>query len=199
MISKAFLLDYLKDIREQEIIKENEYDFAIKIKESLLDAIINFVVHVPTEVNMNNYLNLQVKKIKESAKLPKRGSDYAAGYDLFACIDKPIIIEPHTTCKIGTGLAFALPHGFFGAIFARSGLATNQGLRPANCVGVCDEDYRGEYIVALHNDKDEPQIIQPNNKIAQLVLMPYFSLNFQEVDELSITDRGDGGFGSTGK
>lgn len=148
---------------------------------------------------MSNILNIQVKKVKEAARLPERGSEYAAGYDLFACISESITIPPHSTIKIGTGLAFAPPHGFFGAIFARSGLSTKQGLRPANCVGVCDEDYRGEYIVALHNDTDWDRIIHPNDKIAQLVLMPYFSLNFQEVDELNTTSRGDGGFGSTGE
>ena len=91
-----------------------------------------------------------------------------------------------------------LPNGYFGAIFARSGLATKQGLRPANCVGVCDEDYRGEYIVALHNDTNEDKIVQPNERIAQLVLLPYIQCDFIE-DELSETERGAGGFGSTGK
>lgn len=150
-------------------------------------------------ININNILDLQVKKLKENARLPKRGSDYAAGYDLFACVDKTVVIPPHSTVKIGTGLSFALPSGVFGAIFARSGLSTKNGLRPANCVGVCDEDYRGEYIVALHNDSDYEQYINPNDKIAQLVVLPYFELNFYEVKNLSETNRGDGGFGSTGK
>lgn len=150
-------------------------------------------------MNISNILDLQVKKLKENAKLPQRGSDYAAGYDLFACVDKTVVVPSHSTVKIGTGLSFALPSGVFGAIFARSGLSTKNGLRPANCVGVCDEDYRGEYIVALHNDSDYEQYINPNDKIAQLVVLPYFELNFYEVEKLSETSRGDGGFGSTGK
>ena len=94
---------------------------------------------------------------------------------------------------------FTVPDGYFGAILARSGLATKQGLRPANCVGVCDSDYRGEYIIAIHNDTDQPRIIENGDRIAQLVIMPYLSVSFSEVDELSETARGDGGFGSTGK
>lgn len=143
---------------------------------------------------------IKVKKIRKNAILPTYGSDKAAGADLYACIDELglITIEPHTTMKISTGLAMELPEGYFGAIFARSGLATKQGIRPANCVGVCDEDYRGEYIVALHNDTDEERIIRHGDRIAQLVLLPYIQCDFVE-DELSETERGDGGFGSTGK
>ena len=109
------------------------------------------------------------------------------------------MIKPHTTEKIGTGLAIAVPEGYFGAIFARSGLATKQGLRPANCVGVADSDYRGEYIVALHNDSDTEQVVGCNERIAQLVIMPYLAVEFEETDNLSETERGAGGFGSTGK
>ena len=141
---------------------------------------------------------IKIKKLKENATLPTYGSDKAAGADLYACLNDDVIIHPHTTQKIGTGLAMELPKGYFGAIFARSGLATKQGLRPANCVGVCDEDYRGEYIVALHNDTDEVQMIQPNERIAQLVLLPYVQCNFVE-DELSETERGSKGFGSSGR
>ena len=146
----------------------------------------------------NRRKKVKVKRLRSNAILPSRGSDYAAGYDLYACINKSLIIEPHTTMQIGTGLSFELPRGYFGAIFARSGLATKQYLRPANCVGVCDEDYRGEYIVALHNDSNEDRIITPGERIAQLVLLPYEELIFEEVSELNKTDRGDGGFGSTG-
>lgn len=145
------------------------------------------------------FSNVKIKKIRPNAVIPTHGSKYSAGYDLHACIDKPVIIKPHSTEKIGTGLAMELPNGYFGAIFARSGLATKQGLRPSNCVGVCDSDYRGEYIVALHNDSDEERIVEPNDKIAQLILMEYTIIDFQEVQELSGTNRGDGGFGSTGK
>ena len=144
-------------------------------------------------------MNIKVKKLSNNAMMPTRGSEYAAGYDLYACIPSPIIIMPHETVKIGTGLAVELPSGYFGAVFARSGLASKQGLRPSNCVGVCDEDYRGEYVVALHNDSNIPQTINPVERIAQLVIMPYLDVEFEAVDELSDTQRGDGGFGSTGK
>ena len=105
--------------------------------------------------------NIKVKKLNNLAKLPTRGSDYAAGYDLYAATDYIIDIAPHSTVKIGTGLSFELPKGTFAAIVARSGIATKRGLRPANCVGICDSDYRGEYIVALHNYTDEIQSIEP--------------------------------------
>lgn len=138
-------------------------------------------------------------KLNELAKEPTRGSSAAAGYDLYAAIDTDIIIAPHTTVKVGTGLAFELPQNTFAAIFARSGLATKQGLRPANCVGVCDSDYRGEYIVAIHNDTDIEQTIAAGDRIAQMILMPYIPMIFKEVEELNNTERGSGGFGSTGK
>lgn len=142
---------------------------------------------------------IKIRKLNKNAIIPTHGSEYAAGYDLYACIDETIAIQPHTTGKIHTGLAIEIPHGYFGAIFARSGLATKEGLRPANCVGVCDADYRGEYIVALHNDTNSVKNIAPNDRIAQLVVMPYLPIEFEEVDELSDTERGNGGFGSTGK
>lgn len=144
-------------------------------------------------------MDIKVKKIKPNAIIPTKGSNGAAGVDLYACTNSSIVIAPHQTVKIDTGLSIELPHGYFGGIFARSGLATNNGLRPSNCVGVCDEDYRGEYIVALHNDTDIPQTINPMERIGQLVIMPYLPINFVEVDELSETVRDMGGFGSTGK
>ena len=149
---------------------------------------------------LGRYTNrlIEYTKLNEYAKEPTRGSAAAAGYDLYAAISDPISIPPHTTVKIGTGLAFALPDSTFAAIFARSGLATKQGLRPANCVGVCDSDYRGEYIVALHNDTDNEQTINPGDRIAQMVLMPYIQMMFKEVESLDKTERGEGGFGSTG-
>lgn len=143
--------------------------------------------------------NIKIKKLNDNAVIPTRGSEFAAGYDLHACIDSPVTILPHTTRKIGTGLAMELPVGYFGAIFARSGLATKQNLRPANCVGVCDCDYTGEYVVALHNDSDSPRVIGDGERIAQLILLPYQSMSFEEVDELTETKRGACGFGSTGK
>lgn len=155
---------------------------------------------------MNNFITeeglmsrVKIKRLNEMAIIPTRGSKEAAGYDLYAAIPESIRINPHETVKVGTGLAFELPKGTFGAIFPRSGYATKFGLRPANCVGVCDSDYRGEYIVAIHNDSDFIQAINPGERIAQLILMPYIPMIFKEVDELSDTKRGAGGFGSTGK
>ncbi len=145
-------------------------------------------------------MEIKIKRLKENAILPSRGSKEAAGYDLYACLDgDSVTIEPDTNVKIGTGLSIAVPEGYFGAIFARSGLAAKENLRPANCVGVADSDYRGEYIVALHNDGSQPKVVKNGDRIAQLVVMPYLSVEFNEVDELDETDRGAGGFGSTGK
>ena len=144
-------------------------------------------------------MEIKIKKLNENAIIPTRGSEQAAGYDLYACIPERILINPHKTVKIGTGLSMEIPEGYFGAIFARSGLATKQGIRPANCVGVCDSDYRGEYIVALYNDTNGIKMVEPNDRIAQLIVMPYLSVDFKEVNELSDTNRGVGGFGSTGK
>ena len=146
-----------------------------------------------------NTTTVKIKKLNNKAITPSRGSEQAAGYDLYACISNGITIHPHETVKIGTGLSIELPDGTFGAIFARSGLATKSGLRPANCVGCCDSDYRGEYIVALHNDTDIPRVIEDGERIAQLVVMPYIPVNFEEVDELSDTERGDKGFGDSGR
>lgn len=145
-------------------------------------------------------MEIKIKKLKENAHIPTRGSQYAAGYDLYACLDtESIVIAPHSNAKIGTGFALAVPDGYFGAIFARSGLAAKQNLRPANCVGVADSDYRGEYIVMLHNDSDEAKIINNGERIAQLVIMPFVAADFTQVDDLDSTERGEGGFGSTGK
>ena len=144
-------------------------------------------------------MKIQIKKLKENAIIPTRGSDRAAGYDLYACLENEITIGAGETVKIGTGLSIAVPEGYFGAIFARSGLAAKEGLRPANCVGVADSDYRGEYIVALHNDSAISRGVTPGERIAQLGVMPYLSVEFEEVDSLDETERGAGGFGSTGK
>lgn len=143
-------------------------------------------------------MNIKYKVLNELAKEPTRGSEYAAGYDLYAATDREISLFPHTTQLIGTGLAFELPDGYFGAVYARSGLASKKGLRPANCVGVVDSDYRGEVMVALHNDSDHIMTIDAGERIAQLVLMPYINMTFEQVEELNTTNRGEGGFGSTG-
>ena len=143
-------------------------------------------------------MDVKIKKLNPNAHIPTKGSDKAAGYDLYTCIEEAIEIQPQKMVKIGTGIAVTPPEGYFGAIFARSGLATKRGLRPTNCVGVCDEDYTGEYIVGLYNDSNTIQTIEPGERIAQLIFLPYISVNMIEVDELEETERGDGGFGSTG-
>lgn len=144
-------------------------------------------------------MKIQIAKLKETAQIPTRGSEKAAGYDLYACLESESVeIPPHSTVKIGTGLSIAIPDGYFGAVFARSGLAAKEGLRPANCVGVCDSDYRGEYIVALHNDSDTPKTVSNGSRIAQLVILPFLEAEFCQTDSLDKTERGNGGFGSTG-
>ncbi len=144
-------------------------------------------------------MNVAIKRLQEDAILPSRGSDQAAGYDLYAKNSEPLAIAPHTTAMVGTGVAMAIPEGYFGGIFARSGLASKQSLRPANCVGVVDADYRGEIIVALHNDSDEERTIAPKERIAQMVILPFLSVEFTETQDLDETSRGAGGFGSTGR
>lgn len=147
---------------------------------------------------------VNIKKLNYNARIPTRGSSCAAGYDLYACLDQSAdagkkVIPPNQTRKIGTGIAAEIPDGYFGAIFARSGIATKRGLRPSNCVGVIDSDYRGEIIVALHNDTDITQEIVEGERIAQLVIIPYLSVEFSVTDTLEETERGSGGFGSTGR
>ena len=144
-------------------------------------------------------MEVKIKLLNDKAIIPTRGSEKAAGYDLYACTNSQIIIAPHDTVKISTGISMEIPDGYFGGVFARSGLATEHGLRPSNCCGVIDSDYRGDVIVALHNDTNMPQTIQPMERVAQLIIMPYLPVEFEEVDTLSDTDRGDKGFGSTGK
>ena len=145
-------------------------------------------------------MKIQVKKLRPCAKLPTRGSEKAAGYDLYACLDgETADILPHGTFRVGTGLSIAIPDGYFGAIFARSGLASKQGLRPANCVGVADADYRGEYLVVLRNDSDAVRTIRDGDRIAQLVVLPFLPAEFEETETLETTSRGGGGFGSTGR
>lgn len=146
-------------------------------------------------------MEVNYKKIDEKAVAPKYGYEYAAGLDLSALIQngaRAQRIPAGATVKIGTGIAMEIPEGYFGAIFARSGMATKRGLRPANCVGVIDSDYRGEIIVALHNDTSKCETIHDGDRIAQMVIMPYLEVQLCEVEELNDTERGAGGFGSTG-
>lgn len=142
---------------------------------------------------------IKAKKLRPDAILPTYGSADAAGADLYACLQEEIIIAPGMTAFVPTGLSMELPKGTAGLIYARSGLACKRGLAPANKVGVIDSDYRGEFIVALYNHSDKPQNILPGERIAQLVITPVLTPGFTEVEELSDTDRGSGGFGSTGK
>lgn len=144
-------------------------------------------------------MNVKIKRLNKLAKIPTRGTAESAGYDLYAATDKDIQIPPHSNVKIGTGIAMSIPNGFFGGIFARSGVATKRNMRPSNCVGIVDSDYTGEIIVSIHNDSTETKTIQRGERIAQLVIVPYLSVIFDEVNELDETDRGDGGFGSTGE
>ena len=144
-------------------------------------------------------MEIKIRKLSETAKIPSRGSDEAAGYDLFADIPEPVDILPHTTAMSSTGVAMAIPAGYFGGIFARSGLSAKEGLRPANCTGVVDSDYRGPVKVALHNDGEEVRSVLPQEKTAQLVVIPYLEVTFKETDSLDETGRGAGGFGSTGR
>ena len=142
---------------------------------------------------------IRVKKLKENAILPTYGSADAAGADLYACLDAPVTIEPGKSVFIPTGLAMEVPRGCAGLIYARSGLACKRGLAPANKVGVVDSDYRGEFIVVLHNHSSELQTISHGERIAQLVITPVFTPGFTEAEDLSDTQRASGGFGSTGK
>lgn len=142
--------------------------------------------------------NVPIKKLNENATIPTYGSEYAAGADLYACIEESIRFAPGETKLIPTGLAMEIPAGYAGLIYARSGLASKKGLAPANKVGVVDADYRGEVMVALHNHSNVKVAIEPQERIAQLVITPYLTAHFEETEELSDTVRGDGGFGSTG-
>ena len=142
---------------------------------------------------------IRVKKLKPSAILPTYGSVDAAGADLYACLDENILIQPGESAFVPTGLAMEIPKGYAGLIYARSGLACKRGLAPANKVGVIDSDYRGEFIVVLHNHGAQSQTVSHGERIAQLVITPVFTPGFAEVAELTETTRSAGGFGSTGK
>lgn len=141
---------------------------------------------------------VSIKKLNADAVIPTYGSQYAAGADLYACIQELVTFQPGDTILIHTGLAMEIPAGYAGLIYARSGLASKKGLAPANKVGVIDADYRGEIMVALHNHSNNIVTIEPKERIAQLVITPYLTASFIETDTLSDTVRGEGGFGSTG-
>ncbi len=142
---------------------------------------------------------INIKKLTESAVIPTYGTEYSAGADLYADIKENVVIKAHETKLIKTGISLEIPEGYAGLIYARSGLASKKGLAPANKVGVIDADYRGEIMVALHNHTTEDKEISPQERIAQLVITPFLKVDFNEVDNLSETVRGEGGFGSTGQ
>ena len=142
---------------------------------------------------------VKIKKLSENAIIPTYGSKYSAGADLYACLDSEVEILPGETYVVKTGIAMEIPEGYAGLIYARSGLATKRGLAPANKTGVVDSDYRGEIMVALYNHSKEAQSIAPGERIAQLVITPFLTADFTEAEELTDTERGSGGFGSTGR
>ena len=142
---------------------------------------------------------MRVKKLRENAIIPTYGSPDAAGADLYACLDADVTIEPGKTVFIPTGLAMEVPKGYAGLIYARSSMGTKRGLAPANKVGVVDSDYRGEVMVALHNHGQQSQVVTHGERIAQLLVTPVLAPAFEECDDLTDTQRGTGGFGSTGR
>ncbi len=146
-----------------------------------------------------NSVRIRIKKLDCNAVIPKYGSEFSAGADLYSLTDKDIVLKPGETAFVHTGIAVEIPEGFVGLVYARSGLACKQGIAPANKVGVIDSDYRGEIMVALHNHSVEERVITDKERIAQLVVTPYLHADFEVADELDDTARGVGGFGSTGK
>lgn len=141
---------------------------------------------------------IKIKKLHEDAVLPTHGSGDAAGYDL--CSIEDLVIKPGETQVVHTGWVFEIPDGYFGGIYARSGISTKHGIRPSNCTGIIDSDYRGEVLVGLHNDSDKMYKISKGERVAQIIIQPFLLYDgFTVCDKLSNTDRGDGGFGSTGK
>ena len=145
-------------------------------------------------------MKVLVKKLHTDSIVPSFGSEYAAGADLYAYLNGSdhVAIPPHATIKVGTGVAMAIPVGYYGGLYARSGLATKNGLAPANKVGIIDADYRGEIIVALHNDSGKPQTVRHGDRVAQLIISPVPDITYEVTAELDDTVRGEGGFGHTG-
>lgn len=142
---------------------------------------------------------IKVKRVTPTAILPKRLSIGAAGYDLYIDSADPVLIPPHSTVVVQSGIAFEIPKGYFGAVYARSGLSTNMGIRPATCVSVIDSDYRGSVGLPLHNDTDVARVIEPYSRVSQIIFQKALTPDLEEVEELEETERGDNGFGSSGR
>lgn len=143
-------------------------------------------------------MELKIKKLSEAATIPTKAHETDACFDLYANISSPVVIKPGEAASIGTGIATEIPFGYYCAVYARSGMGIKRHLRPSNCVGIIDEDYRGEWIVSLINDGSVEQTINPNDRIAQFCLLPVITCDIKEVSELTDTVRGVGGFGSSG-
>ncbi len=143
-------------------------------------------------------LKIAFKKLNQSAITPTFGTQFSAGADLYS-VEEDVVINPNETAFIGTGIAVAIPEGLVGLIYARSGLASKRGLAPANKVGVIDSDYRGEVKVALHNHSTVKQTVLKGERVAQMVIVDYYACEYVECDDLDKTERGEGGFGSTGR
>ena len=150
------------------------------------------------EFNQVVHTAIKIKKLHANAKVPTYGTICSAGADLYAVLDAPVTIAPNETKVISTGVAFEIPVGLVGLVFARSGLSCKQDLAPANKVGVIDADYRGEVVVVLHNHGTQIRTVQNGDRVAQILFMPYVQADFAVVDNLSDTVRGVGGFGHTG-
>lgn len=143
-------------------------------------------------------MNIRLKRLRPNAVLPAYGTPGSAGADLSVCLDAPVTLQPGETRLLPLGWAIEIPEGYVGLVYARSGMASRRGLAPANKVGVVDSDFRGELMAAMHNHSNEPQTIEPGERVLQLVITPYVQGVFEEADALSDTSRGAGGWGSTG-
>ncbi|MBR5514650.1 MAG: dUTP diphosphatase [Clostridia bacterium] len=143
-------------------------------------------------------MKVKLKKLNERAVIPAYGSPYSAGADLYNSQEEPVTLKSGESFLFHTGIAMEIPQGYVGLVYARSGLASKKGLAPANKVGVIDADYRGEIMVCLHNHSKSDQTVEPGERIAQIVIAPFLTADYEEVNELSDTLRGEGGFGSTG-
>lgn len=144
-------------------------------------------------------MKIKLKKLNNNAVIPVYGSDFSAGADLYSAEESAVTVKAGETYLFHTAIAIEIPEGYVGLVYARSGLASKRGLAPANKVGVIDSDYRGEIMVAILNHSDKEQVVEPHERIAQLVIAPFLKAEFEETNELSDTVRGEGGFGSTGK